>query len=148
GALVVGNVARDAAMRRIPEGLRGRFDVRPPVPRTDVPRLLAECDVLVQPSDNENFGFSVAEALASGRPVVVGPTKGTGEYGGDAAFRFGEYTSSSVAEAMQRAFDAVRANGPAIAMAARARAREHFAIENVVRQFEEIVATGLLRAPR
>src|SRR6185436_317490 len=49
-ALVVGDVARDPAMRRIPEHLRGRVDVRPPVPRGEVPALLAECDVLVQPS--------------------------------------------------------------------------------------------------
>src|SRR5207237_4252463 len=108
-ALVVGDVTKDPAMRRIPEGVRGRFEARPPVPRTDVPRLLAECDVLVQPSHNENFGFSVAEALASGRPVVVGPTNGTGEYGGDVGFRFGDYTPSTVADAMQRAAAAVRA---------------------------------------
>ena len=35
---------------------------------------------LVQPSDEENFGSSVAEAQACGLPVIVGNTNGNADY--------------------------------------------------------------------
>jgi len=37
--------------------------------------LLSSCDVFVQPSYQENFGITIAEAMASARPVIT--TKGT-----------------------------------------------------------------------
>jgi glycosyltransferase involved in cell wall biosynthesis len=37
-------------------------------------------DVLCQPSDEENFGSSVAEAQACGLPVIVGRTNGNADY--------------------------------------------------------------------
>ncbi len=37
--------------------------------------LLSSCDLFVQPSLQENFGITIAEALAAGRPVIT--TKGT-----------------------------------------------------------------------
>jgi glycosyltransferase involved in cell wall biosynthesis len=42
-----------------------------PVAGVDKWAWLAGCDVLVQCSDSESFGMSVAEALAAGTPVVV-----------------------------------------------------------------------------
>jgi glycosyltransferase involved in cell wall biosynthesis len=53
---------------------------RPSIPRAEVPMLLSTVDVMAQPSDEENFGSSVAEALACGLPVIVGKTNGTGDY--------------------------------------------------------------------
>jgi glycosyltransferase involved in cell wall biosynthesis len=50
------------------------------VPRQEVPSLLHAHDVLVQPSDEEDFGSSVAEAQACGLPVVVGRTNGNADY--------------------------------------------------------------------
>ena len=50
------------------------------MPRTEVPALLHQHDVLVQPSDEENFGSSVAEAQACGLPVIVGHTNGNADY--------------------------------------------------------------------
>jgi glycosyltransferase involved in cell wall biosynthesis len=50
------------------------------ISREKVPALLAQQDVLVQPSDEENFGSSVAEAQACGLPVVVGRTNGNADY--------------------------------------------------------------------
>ena len=50
------------------------------IPRDQVPTLLASVDVLVQPSDEENFGSSVAEAQMCGLPVVVGATNGNADY--------------------------------------------------------------------
>jgi glycosyltransferase involved in cell wall biosynthesis len=50
------------------------------VSRQEVPALLHAHDVLVQPSDEEDFGSSVAEAQACGLPVVVGRTNGNADY--------------------------------------------------------------------
>ena len=50
------------------------------IPRDKVPALLGEHDVLIQPSDEENFGSSVAEAQACGLPVIVGRTNGNSDY--------------------------------------------------------------------
>lgn len=50
------------------------------LPRTEVPALLHQHDVLVQPSDEENFGSSVAEAQACGLRTIVGHTNGNADY--------------------------------------------------------------------
>lgn len=50
------------------------------IPREKVPELLHRHDVLIQPSDEENFGSSVAEAQACGLPVIVGCTNGNADY--------------------------------------------------------------------
>ena len=50
------------------------------MPRQQVPALLHQHDVLIQPSDEENFGSSVSEAQACGLPVIVGHTNGNADY--------------------------------------------------------------------
>jgi glycosyltransferase involved in cell wall biosynthesis len=50
------------------------------IERTQVPALLSRHDVLAQPSEEENFGSSVAEAQACGLPVIVGYTNGNADY--------------------------------------------------------------------
>lgn len=52
----------------------------PEIPREKVPALLQEHDILIQPSDEENFGSSVAEAQACGLSVIVGHTNGNLDY--------------------------------------------------------------------
>ncbi len=100
--------------------------VEPSVPHSAVPALFARADVLVQPSESENFGFSVAEALAAGRPVVVGPTNGTLDYAGAAAFAFDRYDASALTEALGRAREAVLGDGARVARLAREAAHLHF----------------------
>lgn len=52
----------------------------PVVERQNVPDLMAKHDVLAQPSEEENFGSSVAEAQACGMPVIVGQSNGNAHY--------------------------------------------------------------------
>jgi glycosyltransferase involved in cell wall biosynthesis len=144
-ALLVGNLAEDAVAARILEAHRGvpGVEVRPAVPRSDVGLVLAEADVVVQPSENENFGFAVAEALAAGRPVVVGATNGTGDYPGEAGFSFEHYDADSVAAAMDRARVAVEADRMGLSEIARRAAREHFATKAVVSRLLSL-ASGVI----
>jgi glycosyltransferase involved in cell wall biosynthesis len=131
---------------------RAAFEGRAPIPelsiegavaRERVPGLFAEVDVLVQPSQNENFGFSLAEALAAGRPVVAGPTNGTFEYAAQGGFGFSEYNAESVASAMERAMLAVAHQGPELSRRAR-EAAQTFAITSVTARVlaacEEVLA--------
>jgi glycosyltransferase involved in cell wall biosynthesis len=55
----------------------GRY--RPHVPPAELARLLREADLLVQPSRFEPFALTVAEALASGMPVVASDEVGACE---------------------------------------------------------------------
>lgn len=50
------------------------------LPQSAVPTLLQRHDLLAQPSDEENFGSSVAEAQTCGLPVIVGVTNGNADY--------------------------------------------------------------------
>jgi glycosyltransferase involved in cell wall biosynthesis len=74
------------------------------VPQAEILERLREADVVVQPSEHEEFGSAVAEALACGIPVVTGPTNGTGEYTpDDGSARFDRYEPQSLADAIERA---------------------------------------------
>jgi glycosyltransferase involved in cell wall biosynthesis len=141
-ARIVGSIASDPFGRATLEryGAIPDLTVEEPVPRERVADLFGATDVLVQPSQSENFGFSLAEALASGRAVVGGPTNGTFEYAGDAGFGFSEYTPEAVADAMERALDAISENAPLVSERARAAARYHFDIEAVTDRFCAVCA--------
>ncbi len=47
--------------------------------RSDIPRVLAACDLLVHPARYEAYGLGVHEALARGLPVIVSSTAGVTE---------------------------------------------------------------------
>ncbi len=68
----------DKLIRAFPFPDRLRWEMG--IPRERVPALLHGHDVLIQPSDEENFGSSVAEAQACGLPVIVGSTNGNADY--------------------------------------------------------------------
>jgi glycosyltransferase involved in cell wall biosynthesis len=61
---------------------------------------MSDVDVLVQPSDEENFGSSVAEALACGVPAIVGATNGTGDYLCERSMRLPDDDPNSLATAI------------------------------------------------
>ena len=60
-------------------GLTDRIRLHPPVPPDRVAALLAEHDLLVHLSTVETFGLTVVEAIATGTPVLVARSEGTGE---------------------------------------------------------------------
>jgi glycosyltransferase involved in cell wall biosynthesis len=144
-ALLVGQLAADPAARPLLEKYGGNpaVTVRAPMPRTEVPALFAETHVLVQPSQNENFGFSIAEALGAGRPIVAGPTNGTAAYAGPALYGFDDYRVERVTQAMERAYFAVRDDPLGVAEAARAAARSHFVPEVVADRLMAIAAEAI-----
>jgi len=70
--LVGGGGEEDALQARAAElGLEASVAVLGALPPEEVPALLARHDVLVHLSSIETFGITIAEALASGMPVVV-----------------------------------------------------------------------------
>ncbi len=107
------------------------------VPHELVPRWVAACDVVCQPSLVEPFGLAALEGMASGRSVVATTVGGPSEFVGPQA---GVLVDPTDDEQLLAALDAAaalpRPNG-----AARAAALEH----DVHRQVERIEAI-LLRA--
>jgi glycosyltransferase involved in cell wall biosynthesis len=81
----------------------------PALPQAEILIRLQGADIVVQPSEREEFGHAVAEALACGVPVVTGPTNGTGEWTpASGSARFDRYEPESLADAIDRALELSR----------------------------------------
>jgi glycosyltransferase involved in cell wall biosynthesis len=104
---VVGGFGRFSGYKKLIDEFQfrypGRLKYLTHVERDAVIPLIQSAAVLVQPSEDENFGSSVAEALACGTPVVVGPTNGTGDYIESGGARFDSYDPRAVANAISQA---------------------------------------------
>ena len=114
-----------------------RLTYVPRMSRDDVRALLRRTAVLVQPSEDEDFGSSVAESLACGTPVVVGPTNGTGEYVDEGGVHFERYDAGSVAAAITEALDRLAEDPAEMRAQARRVAERHFNTQAVVDALEE-----------
>jgi glycosyltransferase involved in cell wall biosynthesis len=115
------------------------------VPHDEVPALLARTDVILQPSENENFGGAAAEGLACGVPTVLGPTNGTADALEDAAFRFDRYEPEAVAGAMERAMDAVLADPAGVSKHARAIAERTLALDQTAARAGQLIESAMTR---
>jgi glycosyltransferase involved in cell wall biosynthesis len=126
--LIIGQFAYAAGYRRLlePPDLPSGVEYRPSVPRDQVAGIFQAVDILAQPSENEDFGSAVMEALGSGLPVVLGPSNGTAAYTGGGAFQFSAYTSTDVCQALRAAVDAVRTDRAGVATQARRMADSYF----------------------
>lgn len=113
----------------------------PRIERHQVPQVMAEADVLIQPSEGENFGSSVAEALCCGLPVIVGATNGTKDYISKTSFVFDEYTPEALKQTMLQAMQAVAHHRDPLAIDARQTAEQHFDLVRVVDQLQTILET-------
>jgi glycosyltransferase involved in cell wall biosynthesis len=120
-----------------------RLTYKTNIPRTEVRNLLQSAAVLVQPSEEEDFGSSVAEALACGTPVVVGPSNGTGDYIGTGGVRFADYRAGSVTDAIAEVLDRLDGAPHSIRTEARAAAEAHFHVDLIVDRLEAIFRDAL-----
>jgi glycosyltransferase involved in cell wall biosynthesis len=126
---------------------RDAVEYQPAVPRTEVPALLRRATVVVQTSENENFGSSVAEALACGTPVVVGPSNGTADYIDSTSEVFGEYEPRAVADSMLAVIEARRERPDEVRRSTRAAADRWFAAPAVAGRLLEIVGEAIGARP-
>lgn len=105
------------------------------MPRTEVPALLRQHDVLAQPSDEENFGSSVAEAQACGLPVIVGRTNGNADYLCARDIHLADDRPETFANALTRiAMETTRDTA-----ASRSVAEEHFDLNRVTARLATIL---------
>ena len=66
-------------------------------------RMMCEATLVVFPSDFEGFGLPVVEAMALGKPVVIGPEKATLEVSAGHAEVMAGWSAQALAEAITRA---------------------------------------------
>lgn len=121
----------------------GRIKHRLTVPRTDIPSLFANVDVLVQPSDDENFGSSVAEALACGVPAVVGATNGTGDYLCDRSARLTDDNPETLAKVIAHYANLKRLGALADRSRSRTVAEHHFEPRQLAQRLDTILNLAL-----
>ncbi|WP_432494101.1 glycosyltransferase family 4 protein [Kineococcus auxinigenes] len=101
----------------------------------------AACDVFLLPSRHETFCVAGAEALAAGRPAVLGARGGARDFAGPGVHLVGERSPAAFADAVQRAA-AERLPPERIA----APVREGFSPSAVAGAFDAVLRT--LPAPR
>ena len=100
--------------------------------RSDMPRLLAACDVVALASDWEGFGLALLEAMAAARPVVATSVGGVPEVvsDGETGLLVPAGDMFGLAEALARLLR-VDADRERMGAAAARRARETFALDRM-----------------
>jgi len=104
-----------------------------------VERLLRQSDVLLSASSSESFGMSVAEAMASGLPVVASRVGGVPEVVVDG--QSGILTPPGCPDAMAEALLEILTQpdlAPALGRAARQRIVDHFSTSAIVPRYESL----------
>jgi glycosyltransferase involved in cell wall biosynthesis len=119
--------------------LKNFIEYQPYVPRREISKLLGSSDLLIQPSENEDFGSAVAEALACGLPVIVGPTNGTKEFINTESCVFEKYTAESLRDSVLMALKKIEENSKLMKESARHSAELHFDVVKVTNKMEEIL---------
>lgn len=117
----------------------GLLSYREFVDRERVPALLADHDVLVQPSEEEDFGSSVAEAQACGIPAVVGRSNGNSDYLSEQDIHLADDSPESLAQAFAELAKRSPGEREAGRIAARAFAEKTYSPQSVARQLESIL---------
>jgi glycosyltransferase involved in cell wall biosynthesis len=117
------------------------------VPASEVPDELARCDVLLQASKYEPFALTVAEALASGVPVIATSEVGAIEdVDRDVAAEVAPGDVEGIAEAIEATIARLRDEPARMRSLARAEAERRFAPAVVCEQISAALE-GLLEAP-
>ena len=122
-----------------------RLTWRRSVPRKEVPHLLHAHDLLVQPSDEEDFGSSVAEAQACGLPVIVGQTNGNADYLCSRDIHLKDDRAETLCDAYQE-MSGRKARGQwGDPRTSRECAERHFSLENVATSLIDILKAASSR---
>jgi glycosyltransferase involved in cell wall biosynthesis len=122
-----------------------RLQYRQRIDRTDVPALLAEHDVLAQPSVEEDFGSSVAEAQACGLPVIVGHTNGNADYLSSRDIHLADDGAETFAGALVEMYRRKRSGEWGDPAVSRAVAEANFHIDRVTGELIRILELVLAR---
>ena len=144
-------IAGDGAERQPLKDLTQELDVGDSIEflgyRSDLPDLLAACDVFVLPSRMEGFGLAVVEAMAAGVPVVATRVGGVPEVVPDWASDYLVPAEDPVA--MRTAVERVRVLSEQerreLGGRLRDHAVQHFGPERYVRELQDLYAELLDR---
>jgi glycosyltransferase involved in cell wall biosynthesis len=138
---VVGEFRHVPGYRKLMESFEqaGQLEYAPFVPRAEIPQLLHKCDVVVQASEAENFGSSIAEAMCCGLSVVLGASNGTKDFIGDGGVIFEEYTPEALKNAMFKAIESRDSDSSLVIKRNRTIAEQNFSVSKVVDQFVQIL---------
>lgn len=115
----------------------------PALPRDEVPGLMAAHDLLVQPSEEENFGSSVAEAQACGLPVIVGATNGNADYLCPRDIHLSDYAVATLADALREMTARKQEGRLGSPSDSRRLAETHFSLEKVASRLEKILGATI-----
>jgi glycosyltransferase involved in cell wall biosynthesis len=109
------------------------------VPRTEVSQLIQRHDVLGQPSEEEDFGSSVAEAQACGLPVIVGTTNGNADYLCSRDIHLADDRPETFARALAEMGRRKRLNQQGDFMVSRQAAEEYFHVDRILDRFLRVL---------
>lgn len=113
-----------------------RLEVLKGVSRKNVPDLMVRHDVLCQPSEEEDFGSSVAEAQACGLRVIVGRTNGNSDYLSARDWQLTDDNVEALATVLSRAASDLVNQDESARCVSREFAKTTFGCELVVRRLE------------
>ena len=135
---IVGRPGYFPQITRLFEGQEG-LEYSPHLPHEQMTAVLGESHVLVQTSQNEDFGSAVAEGLCTGLPAVVGSSNGTADYIDRRSVLFRRHEPADVAAAMLSAWreDTVDKRTERVEGA-----RKCFAVAKVADTFEKALAAA------
>jgi glycosyltransferase involved in cell wall biosynthesis len=145
--LVAGEGESRGALERTVRAQRFATQVRFLGRRSDVPDLLAACDIFVLPSRQEGLGVAALEAMALARPVVVTRAGGLGETAVDG--RTGFLVPPDDPEALERALRTLLRDPELRARlggAGPGRVAEGFLAEQLVEAYERLYREVLVEA--
>lgn len=137
--ILIGEGTERARLRELAERLGVQDVIRMPGYAANVPSVMRQFDVYVQPSLQESFGLVLLEAMAAGLPIVASDVDGIPEIvlAGVTGFRVPPRDSAAIAAAVCALLGSSEERAQ-IGRAGRARVIEEFDIKKTVRSYEQL----------
>jgi glycosyltransferase involved in cell wall biosynthesis len=111
----------------------------PRISRTQAATMLGEVDVLCQPSDEEDFGSSIAEAMACGTPAIVGATNGTADYICSRSIQLTDDSPDTLADAFRTCYERKKCGTLIDVAHTRGLAERHFSLGPITDALERLL---------